>query len=159
MPYVVDTNVFRTFFRYYDEEVTPELFSNLERMIADGNLISVKEVYHELEMQHQKNEEFMNKIKGFKNIFEEPTKEEEIDILLQIYSKRNYKNNISEQNILMGKPVADAFLIAKAKVENGILVTAEKFSPNAAKIPNICEEFNIRYINFKDFLEVVKEYK
>ena len=61
----------------------------------------------------------MNNIKVYKNIFQEPTNEEEIEILKQIYSKRNYQNNISEKNLLNGNPVADAFLVAKAKCENG----------------------------------------
>lgn len=158
MKYIVDTNVFRTFFRYYYTDVTPELFENLDRMIKNKDVISVKEVYYELESQHQKDSEFMKTIKGYKGIFQEPTDEEETDILLKIYSKRNYQNNISEQNMLQGSHVADAFLVAKAKSEKGILVTAEKYSPNAAKIPNICEEFGVEYINFQDFLKVIKLY-
>lgn len=159
MKYIVDTNVFRTFFRFYYNDITPELFNNLDSMIREGKIISVKEVYHELENQHKKDSDFMNNIKVYKNIFQEPTNEEEIEILKQIYSKRNYQNNISEKNLLNGNPVADAFLVAKAKCENGILVTAEEFSPNAARIPNICEEFNIKYISFKEFLKIVKKYK
>lgn len=159
MKYIVDTNVFRTFFRFYYKDVTPELFNNLDLMIKEGNVLSVKEVYHELENQHKKDSDFMNNIKVYKNIFQEPTNEEEIEILKQIYSKRNYQNNISEKNLLQGSPVADAFLVAKAKCEGGVLVTAEQFSPNAAKIPNICKDFDIEYISFEEFLKVVKEYK
>lgn len=159
MKYIVDTNVFRTLFRYYYKDITPELFNNLDSMINDGKILSVKEVYHELENQHKKDSDFMNAIKAYKNIFQEPTNEEEIETLKQIYHKRNYQNNISEKNLLNGNPVADAFLVAKAKCENGILVTAGKFSPNAARIPNICEEFKIKYISFEEFLKVVKNYK
>ena len=159
MKYIVDTNVFRTLFRYYYKDITPELFNNLDSMINDGKILSVKEVYHELENQHKKDSDFMNAIKAYKNIFQEPTNEEEIETLKQIYHKRNYQNNISEKNLLNGNPVTDAFLVAKAKCENGILVTAEKFSPNAARIPNICEEFKIKYISFEEFLKVVKNYK
>lgn len=71
----------------------------------------------------------------------------------------NFQNNISEKNMLYGNPVADAFLVAKAKTNQGTLVTSEKFSPNAAKIPNMCDEFNIDYIDFKTFLKRVKEYE
>lgn len=159
MKYIVDTNVFRTLFRYYYKDITPELFNNLDSMINDEKVLSVKEVYHELENQHKKDSDFMYAIKAYKNIFQEPTNEEEIETLKQIYNKRNYQNNISEKNLLNGNPVADAFLVAKAKCEKGILVTAEKFSPNAARIPNICEEFKIKYISFEEFLKVVKNYK
>ena len=54
MKYIVDTNVFRTFFRFYYDDITPELFNNLDSMIREGKIISVKEVYHELENQHKK---------------------------------------------------------------------------------------------------------
>lgn len=159
MKYIVDTNVFRTFFRFYYKTVTPELFENLDKMMQDGIIISVKEVYRELEDQHKKDAEFMENMKSYKSIFQEPTKEEEIDILKEIYSKRNFQNNISEKNLLNGHPVADAFLVAKAKSQEGTLVTAEHYSPNAAKIPNICEEFEVKYIAFEEFLKIVKDYK
>lgn len=94
MKYIVDTNVFRTFFRFYYDDITPELFNNLDSMIREGKIISVKEVYHELENQHKKDSDFMNNIKVYKNIFQEPTNEEEIEILKQIYSKRNTRRII-----------------------------------------------------------------
>lgn len=159
MKYIIDTNFFRTFFRFYDKDISPELFENLDKMINKGEIISVKEVYHELEKQHQANSEVMKNIGKYKKIFQEPTNEEEVDILLQIYKNRNFQNNISEKNMLNGSPVADAFLVAKAKTNQGTLVTSENFSPNAAKIPNICNEFEIKYINFKTFLKKIKEYE
>ena len=66
MKYIVDTNVFRTFFRFYYDDITPELFNNLDSMIREGKIISVKEVYHELENQHKKDSDFMNNIKVYK---------------------------------------------------------------------------------------------
>jgi len=158
MKYIIDTNVFRTFFRYYYKEITPELFEKLDKMIREGNLISVKEVYRELENQHKTDSDFMKEIKEYKSIFQEPTSEEEIKVLEEIYSNRNFQNNIREKNMINGFPVADAFLVAKAKVEKGIVVTAENYSPNAARIPNICEKVNVEYISFKEFLEILKKY-
>ncbi|MEE8526835.1 MAG: DUF4411 family protein [Thermoanaerobaculia bacterium] len=54
---------------------------------------------------------------------------------------------------LLGKPVADPFLIAAAKVLDGCVVTEESFPPNAARIPNVCEHFGIDWTNFEGFLE------
>lgn len=153
MKYILDTNFFRTFFRFYDKDVSPELFENLDKMIKNGDIISVKEVYHELEKQHQNDSEVMQMIGRIKKIFQEPTNEEAVDILFQIYQNRNFQNNISQKNMLNGSPVADAFLVAKAKTSKGTLVTSENFSPNAAKIPNICNEFGVNYIDFKTFLK------
>lgn len=158
MKYVIDTNALRTFFRYYYRLVTPELYENLDRMIKNGDLISVKEVYNEMERQHQKDSEILKELKSIKHIFLEPTNDEEIKIIQDIYKNINFRNNIKEKNILNGNPVADAFLVAKAKIENAILITSEKFSPNAAKIPNMCEKYDVKYINYEQFLIILKNY-
>ena len=158
MKYVIDTNALRTFFRYYYRLVTPELYANLDKMIENGDLISVKEVYNEMERQHQKDSEILQELKNIKHIFLEPTNDEEINIIHEIYSNTNFRNNIKEKNILNGSPVADAFLVAKAKIEKAILITSEKFSPNAAKIPNMCEKYDVEYINYEQFLFILKNY-
>lgn len=158
MKYVVDTNVLRAFFDFYFRDVSPELYDSFDKMIEDGNLISVKEVYNEMEKQHKKDSVTLSELNKIKNIFLEPTNDEEVKIIHDIYSNTNFRNNIKENNILKGWPVADAFLVAKAKIEKAILVTNEKFSPNAAKIPNICEKYNVKYINLQQFLMVLKKY-
>ena len=158
MKYIIDTNALRTFFRFYYKLVTPELYDNFDRMIKNEDLLSVKEVYNEMERQHQKDSDILEKLKNIKHIFLEPTNEDEIKIVQEIYSYINFRNNIKEKNILNGRPVADAFLVAKAKIENATLVTSEKFSPNAAKIPNMCEKYGVKYINFEQFLLVLKNY-
>ncbi len=158
MKYVIDTNALRTFFRFYFRETTPDLYKSFDKMIENNELISVKEVYNEMERQHQKDSEVLKELKNIKHIFLEPTKEEEIDIVQEIYKNINFQNNIKEKNILEGKPVADALLVAKAKTENAILITSENFSPNAAKVPNMCAKYGIKYIDYKQFLIVLKGY-
>ena len=158
MKYVIDTNALRTFFRFYYRQVTPELYDNLDKMIKNSELISVKEVYNEMERQHQRDSDILKELKNIKHIFLEPTNEEEINIVQDIYKNINFRNNIKEKNILNGRPVADAFLVAKAKIENAVLITSEKFSPNAAKIPNMCEKYDVKYINYEQFLIILKNY-
>ena len=53
---------------------------------------------------------------------------------------------------------ADSWLCAYALTYNYIVVTQEVYSPNIKnriKIPNICEEFNIRYIDLFQFLKCI----
>ena len=52
-----------------------------------------------------------------------------------------------------GKPVADPFVIARAKISGACVVTQEKKTDNAAKIPNVCDHFGIRCINLEGFME------
>ena len=60
---------------------------------------------------------------------------------------------IRKKETLEGRPVADPFLVAKAKVENTTLVTQEERRENAAKIPNVCEHFGVQYTNLEGFME------
>ena len=48
---------------------------------------------------------------------------------------------------------ADAFVIAKAFVVQGTVVTMEGIRPNAVKIPNICQRFNIPCMSLEEFME------
>ena len=59
---------------------------------------------------------------------------------------------IPRKVMLEGRPCADPFIIAKAKVLNGIVVTLEEIKPNAAKIPNVCAGLNIKCINLETFM-------
>lgn len=65
----------------------------------------------------------------------------------------HFQQLVEKKKILKGGPVADPFVIAKAKVEGAILVTEEAFKENAAKIPNVCEYFKVEYINLEDFMQ------
>jgi hypothetical protein len=54
---------------------------------------------------------------------------------------------------LQGKEVADPYLIAKAKVLNICVVTEEKLKDNAAKIPNVCQNFDVCCMNLEQFMQ------
>ncbi|MFH1068970.1 MAG: DUF4411 family protein, partial [Candidatus Glassbacteria bacterium] len=60
---------------------------------------------------------------------------------------------IRNKERLSGKPVADPFVIAKAKINNCIVVTNEHFKPNAATIPNVCHHFRVKCMNLEAFME------
>jgi hypothetical protein len=49
--------------------------------------------------------------------------------------------------------VADPFVIACAKIHDGTVVTEEQFKPNAAKIPNVCQHFNIPCVDLEGFMK------
>ena len=61
---------------------------------------------------------------------------------------------IRQQERLQGKPVADPFVIAKAgKLKEGCVVSTEIFKPHAAKIPNVCDHFDIDHMDLEEFME------
>lgn len=155
MIYVVDTCVFRHIFYHVYRSVIPEIWESLEDMLTSGEISSVKETYKELELQFSKDGDVLSWLKKYKDSFTGPTNEEAL-IVSQIYSNRNFQNGVSEKSIINGRPVADAFLIAKAKVLNGTVVTREEYSPNSAKIPNICEALNVKCIGEEEFQLILK---
>lgn len=63
-----------------------------------------------------------------------------------------HKKIIRLTNFSGGTPVADPFIIAKAKVYNLVVVTQEVFRENAHKIPNICIEHNVKYMTLEEFM-------
>lgn len=155
MIYVVDTCVFRNLLTNVYRSVNPEIWDSFEDMLSTGEIVSVKEAYKELELQLSKNGTAYLWLKKYKSAFHNTTNNE-AKIVRQIYSIRNFQNGVKEQNICNGRPVADAFIVAKAKVLGGIVVTREQYSPHAAKIPNICEVFNVKCMGEEEFQLILK---
>lgn len=118
-------------------------------MIADGRILSTRENLREIETQ---NESLYDWSRSNKYIFQEPSVEE-AHFIRQIYTIPHFRNNIEKKKIWGGGFNADSFVIAKAFVIKGSVVTGEIYKPNAVKIPNICEHFNIPCMNLESFME------
>jgi len=132
--------------KHYYSQVFKSLWSKFDNLVKNGSLISVSEVYNELIKSNDFISSWANK---HKEIFHKPTAEEMI-LVTKILGK--HKELIKKKNIVGGKPVADPFLIAKAKSENLILVTTEIYKTNAHSIPNICDELDVEYMNLQEFM-------
>ncbi len=79
--------------------------------------------------------------------------DEETAFIATIFQNRHFEYLLSKQAQLTGREVADPYVIAKAKILGGCVVTEEKFKENAAKIPNVCKEFEIPCVNLKTFMK------
>ncbi len=53
---------------------------------------------------------------------------------------------------MSGGPFADPFVIAKAKCQNAVVVSEEKFKEGGASIPNICKYFKIEFTNLEGLM-------
>jgi hypothetical protein len=157
MIYVVDTCVFRNIFHNVYRSVVPEIWNALEYMLSSDEIVSVKEVYKELELTFSKDGDAISWIKKYKSKFTIATNEEAL-IVSKIYADRNFQNGVREKNIINGMPVADAFLVAKAKILSATVVTREIFRPHAASIPNICAAFKVGCIGEEEFQLMLKKY-
>jgi Domain of unknown function (DUF4411) len=70
-----------------------------------------------------------------------------------IFSVPHFKYLVGQRQILKGMPVADPFVVAAAKIRGACVVTEEKLKKNAARIPNVCEHFDVLYTNMEGFME------
>ena len=87
-------------------------------------------------------------------MFLNPTNAESL-ILKELFQKSKMQESVHTKNILNNRPSADAYLVAKAKTLNATLVTSETYKPHSAQLPNICEELNVKYISYDDFMEML----
>jgi hypothetical protein len=85
------------------------------------------------------------------DIFEKPTIDE-LNFVKEIFSILHFQDLIRKKERLQGKPVADPFIIAKAKIHYGYVVTEETYKENGVSIPNVCEHFKIQYTNLEGFM-------
>ena len=74
-------------------------------------------------------------------------------IILEIYAVRHFQHNVEQKKIQAGGLNADPFVVAKAHVNSGIVVTLEEERPDGAKIPNICRHFGVPCLNLEGFME------
>ncbi len=149
MIYFIDTSSFRELERYY-QDIFVTFWSLFQEAVDQGEVLSVREVWRELEAcPETKVIEWAKRNSG---IFKTPTPAEAA-FVGQIFSVPHFGQLISAKAQTTGQPVADPFLIAAAKQNGGTVVTQERFKPNAAKIPNVCEHFEVDCMNFEGFLK------
>ena len=149
MIYIFDNNTLSGIFRHYYRDSFPSFWNLFDKMVADGSILSVREVRNEVRKINRK-DELEDWAKDNPGFFHDPTPEE-LSFITKIYSVPHFYNSISQKQLLKGDPFADPYIIAKAHIMHGTVVTQEKRAPNAAKIPNICSHFQIPCINLQDF--------
>lgn len=152
--YVFDSGPLIDLFSHYYRERFPSLWQHFDEMIADGRITSTREVGNEIRGHGDKLAEWFEALKEDRtNVFVIPTPTE-LEVVREIFSVRHFQAMIRKKRRLEGRPVADPFVIARAKcLENGCVVTTERNTPNAAKIPNVCEYFGVDWTDLEGFME------
>jgi uncharacterized protein YacL len=146
--YVFDSNAYINMQRHCPQDIFVSLWQTVEEMITAGQIISPIEVLEELKGG---NDSLINwaKIRG--SIFI-PSVEEVQLVVRDILSKY--------PNLVIGSKNtnnADPFLVALAKIRNGIVVTDENAGTELKpKIPFVCNAYNIPCLSFHDLLRRLK---
>lgn len=153
--YVFDTSPLSVIFRHYYPDRFPSLWKRFNESVLNGRITSTREVYRELTKKETHLMEWRDKHKS--KVFPISTFEE-LAFVNRILSVPNFKFLVPQTKIVSGEPVADPFVIARAKClgNNGVdacVVTLEKAKENAAKIPNVCAHFGIDCVDLEGFME------
>lgn len=150
MSYAFDTSPISTLFRNYYRGVFKTLWRSFDTLIADGDIISTREVRRELEgFNHA---DLQAWLKDNPDLFPAPTGEEAA-FVVRIFGVSHFQNNIEGKKLLRGGLLADPFIIARAAVAGATVVTVETLKPGAADIPNICHHFKVPCISLEQFME------
>ncbi len=150
MKYVFDSDSLINLFRHYYPERFPTLWERFDALVSGGRLLSVKEVLNEIGSGE---DTLATWAKERKNALFLESTTEELKFVGRIFQVQHFQAMIRKQERLKGKPVADPFVIARAKVSGACVVTQEKNTKNAARIPNVCNHFGIPCINLEGFMK------
>lgn len=148
--YVVDTNTINEWEDYYPDRF-PSFWENLEDLVDDGRLTSTRLVKDELENWSIAGH-VLDWADDHETLFLPPTKDE-MEFVTVIFEEEHFQQLISERKRKTYHPIADPWLIARAAVNDGCVVTEERRKPNAAKIPNVCEHFEIDWCDLEEMLK------
>ena len=158
MNYVLDTGFFRICRDYYPDTF-PSFWKNLNEIIEDEKASSVSEVKKELLIYKGSQIHLVKWIKDNPAVFSQPN-EEELQAVVEILRIRKFRSLVNKKNIMRGSAAADPFIIAKAQVLEGVVVTTEEKAKidmsgriqGPLKIPDVCAQLEIGCINPETFM-------
>jgi len=149
MIYVFDSDTLINIFNHYYPGRFPSFWDNFNGFILEQTIISVQEVRRELE---RKGDRLSDWAKSHNGLFLPPNAEES-SFVTEIFKVRHFRILIQKKQQYIEGTAADPFVVAKAKIFGACVVTQEKNTENAAKIPNVCDHFGIDCINLEGFME------
>lgn len=157
--FVFDSGPLIDLFRHYYRTRFPTLWRRFDRLVEDGRVTSTREVRNELRgraslrERRRKADRLAEWCDEHASLFPKPSVEE-LAVVREILEVPHHRALISRQKSLHGGPVADPFVIARAKrISSGCVVTTERMQPNAAKIPNVCEVVEVEWVDLEGFME------
>lgn len=150
MSYVFDNSPLSVLFRSYYRTRFPTLWQRFDALVLGNGILSTREVHREIE------DGPLESLRDWANenhdLFPAPTAQEGA-FVAQIFAVGHFQQNIEKQKLLKGGRNADPFVIARAAIVGCPVVTMELLRPNAVKIPNICQHFQIEYLSLEQFME------
>jgi len=137
---------------HYAMDFCPAFWEMIELENEKGKIFSIDFIYSELIKGNDELALWAKEQRG-NNLFLETSDVETQMVYTEIVNHVNDKYSEKEAHKFLD--VADPWLIAKCKTMDATLVTKEVFAPlgtKKVKIPNICEIFNVKYIQTHEMI-------
>lgn len=155
--YIFDANVFITAHRQlYPFDIAPGFWEQLVEK-ASEKIIIIEQVQREILRNEDLLTTWYNSQCSKFTVLRAPSQE-----VIEAYRKIINCINVNEKYKPSAKEefasVADSWLCAYALAQGGTIVTLEVYQAgikNKIKIPNVCEEFEIKYINLLQFMREI----
>lgn len=144
--YMVDTSSFTELRRTYPRPHFDAVWKLLEKLVRQGRLHSVDEVFRELDTQDDEVAEWARR---HGDIFLP------LDEQIQRKAREILKNHPTLVDLKKKKSGADPFLIAAAIDTGAAIVTQERKSggPPVVKIPDVCQAYRVRCVTLLELLK------
>ncbi len=158
MKYILDANVFIQAHRfYYPEDVFPSVWKWIIEKNDENQVFSIDQIYDEIAKGNDDLYKWVSQLNkdAFFLVSTDLSTQLKFTEVADFVQSLNF-NQFQKDDFLR---CADPWLIATALDKDMILVTQEKYDPNIKRkvlIPNICEEFDVRYIDTIKFFRVLQ---
>jgi predicted nucleic acid-binding protein len=156
MIYVFDSSALIRMFTYYPPSVFPSVWEKFDEKIKQNQIFSAKEALKEIQASDDRLAEWAKN--NSEKIFLLPNSEE-MKFVAEIFKVPHFEYLIGKKTIQIGGPCADPFLIAKAKILNGYVVTQDGFytngliKENSSQLAPVCKHFGVNCVNLQQFME------
>lgn len=149
--YVFDTNSFSRLLSCYPNDRFPSLWSRFEAMFLSGKIMSTRQVMIELQAGKRRTEKAYNWAQDHRQFFT-PLIGEEAAAVADIFQIEHFQQIVRRKQGVVSTS-ADHFVIARANILGGTVVTEESKPPHGARIPNICDFFDIPCVKLDGFMK------
>lgn len=144
MKYSFDTSaILDGWVKYYPPDVFPTVWQSIDSLAASGHLVATVEVLNELEKKEDEVYEWL------KN---RPHMVVPVDGQIQVEVSQILTAHPRLVNTQKNRSQADPWVIALARVENGVVVSGELRSYNLdrPKVPDVCDALGVPHMRLVD---------
>jgi hypothetical protein len=137
---VFDTSSFVVLENFYPDHFA-SFWKDFDAFAKSGQLVSVSEVLKELDRKNTR-QFVLDWVNARAELFQVPSAAEGA-FVRGIFAVPVFQALVKQKNRLQGTPVADPWVIARAAVAGGCVVTEESPIPGKVRIPGVCAHFKV----------------